>query len=148
MWNPRRVASCMTRSGKPQVPQEKAEQTHQKRLSKSLPHPQQEERKKTQYRCYRKKPPNRYTGTTREGGLQVKHPRLATLGQREEENRQAEQERQHQKCSLGIKAKIPKKIRRPQTSAKIAKLGKKTPQHQHCLRLTEESAQRPMPTQR
>ena len=45
----------MTRSGKPQVPQEKAEQSHQKRLSKSLPHPQQEERKKTQHHCYRKK---------------------------------------------------------------------------------------------
>ena len=45
----------MTRSGKPQVPQEKTEQTHQKRLSKSLPHPQQEERKKTQHRRQRKK---------------------------------------------------------------------------------------------
>ena len=84
--------------------------------------------------------PHTYTGTTRDGGLQLKHTRLATVGEREEENRQTEQKRQHQKCSLGIKAKIPKKNRRPQTSAKIAKLGKKTPQLQHCGRLAEESA--------
>ena len=77
---------------------------------------------------------------TRDGGLQLKHTRLATVGDREEENRQTEQKRQHQKCSLGIKAKIPKKNRRPQTSAKITKLGKKTPQLQHCARLAEASA--------
>ena len=62
-----------------------------------------------------------------------------------------EQKRQHQKCSLGIKAKIPKKNRRPQSTAQIAKLGKKPPQLQHCARLAEESAlessQRPLPTQ-
>ena len=62
-----------------------------------------------------------FEGCTRDGGLQLKHTRLATLGEREEENRKTEQKRQHQKCSLGIKAKIPKKNRRPQTSAKIAK---------------------------
>ena len=84
--------------------------------------------------------PHTYTGTTRDGGLQLKHTWLATVGEREEENRQTEQKRQHQKCSLGIKAKIPKKNRRPQTSAKIAKLGKKPPQLQHCARLAEESA--------
>ena len=87
-----------------------------------------------------KETPNTYTGTTRDGGLQLKHTRLATVGEREEENRQMEQKRQHQKCSLGIKAKIPKKNRRPQTSAKIAKLGKKTSQLQHCARPAEESA--------
>ena len=92
--------------------------------------------------------PQSYTLTNRDGGQQLKHTRLATGGEREEEKRQAEQKRQHQKCSLGIKAKIPKKIRRPQSSAKIAKLGKKkTPQLQHCARLAEESAQRPLRTQ-
>ena len=95
--------------------------------------------------------PQSYTLTNRDGGQQLKHTRLATGGEREEEKRQAEQKRQHQKCSLGIKAKIPKKIRRPQSSAKIAKLGKKPPQLQHCARLAEESAlessQRPLPTQ-
>ena len=95
--------------------------------------------------------PQSYTLTNRDGGQQLKHTRLATGGEREEEKRQAEQKRQHQKCSLGIKAKIPRKIRRPQSSAKIAKLWKKSPQPQHCTRLAEESAlelsQRPLPTQ-
>ena len=109
MWNPRRVASCMTRSGNPQVPKEKAEQSHQKRLSKSLPHPPAGGEEEDTAPLLQKEIPNRYTGTTREGGQQLKHPRLATLGEREEENRQAEQIRQHQKCSLGRKAKIPKK---------------------------------------
>ena len=95
--------------------------------------------------------PQRYTLTNRDGGQQLKHTRLATGAEREEEKRQAEQKRQHQKRSLGRKAKIPKMIRRPQSSAKIAKLGKKPPQLQHCARLAEESAlessQRPSPTQ-
>ena len=95
--------------------------------------------------------PQSYTLTNRDGGQQLKHTRLATGGEREEEKRQVEQKRQHQKCSRGIKAKIPKKIRRSQSSAKIAKLGKKPPQLQHCSRLAEESAlessQRPLPTQ-
>ena len=92
--------------------------------------------------------PQSYTLTNRDGDQQLKHTRLATGGEREEEKRQAEQKRQHQKCSLGIKAKIPKKIRRPQSSAK---LGKKPSQLQHCARLAEESAlessQRPLPMQ-
>ena len=50
-----------------------------------------------------------YTLTTRDGGQQLKHTRLATGGEREEEKRQTEQNRQHQKCRLGIKANIPKK---------------------------------------
>ena len=50
-----------------------------------------------------------YTLTTRDGGQQLKHTRLATGGEREEEKRQMEQKRQHQKSRLGIKAKIPKK---------------------------------------
>ena len=53
--------------------------------------------------------PQSYTLTTRDGGLQPKHTRLATGGEREEEKRQMEQKRQHQQCRLGIKAKIPKK---------------------------------------
>ena len=53
--------------------------------------------------------PQSYTLATRDGGQQLKHTRLATGGEREEEKRQMEQKRQHQKCRLGIKAKIPKK---------------------------------------
>ena len=146
MWNPRRVASCMTRSGKPQVPQEKCRAVTPKEAQQEpTPHPAGGEEKTAP--PPQKETPNTYTGTTRDGGLQLKHTRLATVGEKEEENRQTEQNRQHQKCSLGIKAKIPKKNRRPQTSAKIAKLGKKPPQLQHCARLAEELAQRPLPTQ-
>ena len=47
----------MTQSGKAAGAPGQAEQTHQRRLSKSLRHPQKEERKKTQHRCYRKKIP-------------------------------------------------------------------------------------------
>ena len=92
--------------------------------------------------------PQSHTLTNRDGGQQLKHTMLATGGEREEEKRQAERKRKHQKCSLGIKAKSPKKSRRPQSSAK---LGKKTPQLQHCARLAEESAlessQRSLPRQ-
>ena len=44
--------------------------------------------------------PQSYTLTNRDGGQQLKHTRLATGGEREEEKRQAEQKRQHQNCSL------------------------------------------------
>ena len=95
--------------------------------------------------------PQSHTLTNRDGGQQLKNTMLAIGGEREEEKRQAEQKRQHQKCSLGIKAKSPKKSRRPQSSAKIAKLGRKPPQLQHCTRLAEESAPeslpRPLPRQ-
>ena len=54
--------------------------------------------------------PQSYTLTNRDGGQQLKHTTLATGGEREEEKKQTEQnKRQHQKCRLGIKAKIPKK---------------------------------------
>ena len=53
--------------------------------------------------------PQNYTLTTGDGGQQLKHTRLATGREREEETRQTEQNRQHQKCRLGIKAKIPTK---------------------------------------
>ena len=56
------------------APGKRAEQSHQKRLSKSLPHPQQEERKKTQLRCHRKKNPLTYTGTTSRTQLQGPDP--------------------------------------------------------------------------
>ena len=49
------------------------------------------------------------TGTTRDGGPQLKHTSLATVGEREAENRQMKQKWLHQKRSLGIEAKIPKK---------------------------------------
>ena len=62
--------------------------------------------------------PQSHTLTNRDRSQQLKHTRLATGEEREEENRQTEQKRQHQKCSLGIKAKIPKKIRRPQVAQK------------------------------
>ena len=92
-----------------------------------------------------------HTLTNRDGGQQLKHTMLATRGEREEEKRQVEQKRQYQMCSLGIKAKSPKKSRRPQSSAKIAKRGKKPPQLQHCARLAEESvlesSQRSLPRQ-
>ena len=42
-------------------------------------------------------------------GPQLKHTTLATVGEKEAENRQTEQKRLHQKRSLGIEAKIPKK---------------------------------------
>ena len=53
--------------------------------------------------------PQSYTLTIRDGGQQLKHTRLATGGEREEEKRQTEQKRQHQTCRLGMKAKIPRK---------------------------------------
>ena len=122
-----------------QVPQKKCRAVTPKEAQQEpTPHPAGGEEEDTAPPL-QKETPHTYTETTRDGGLQLKHTRLATVGEREEENRQTEQKRQHQKCSLGIKAKIPKN-RRPQTSAKIAKLGKKTPQLQHCARLAEESA--------
>ena len=98
----------MTHSGKPQVPQEKGRAVTPKEAQQEpTPHPAGEEEDTAP-------PPQKetlhtYTGTTRDGVQQLKHTRLATVGEREEENRQTEQKRQHQKCSLGIKAKIPKK---------------------------------------
>ena len=52
--------------------------------------------------------PQSYTLTTRDGGQQLKHTRLATGGEREEEKRQTEQKRQHQKCRLGILSRATK----------------------------------------
>ena len=43
-------------------PKKGSQQSHQKRLSKSLPHTQQEERKKTQHRRHRKKPQTHIQG--------------------------------------------------------------------------------------
>ena len=97
----------MTRSGKPQVPQEKCRAVTPKEAQQEpTPHPAGGEEEDTALPPQRETQ-NTYTGTTRDGGLQLKHTRLATVGEREEENRQTEQKSQHQKCSLGIKAKIP-----------------------------------------
>ena len=99
----------MTRSGKPQVPQEKGRAvTPKEAQQEATPHPAGGEEEDTALPP-QKETPHTYRGTTRDGGLQLKHTRLATVGEREDENRQTEQKRQHQKCSLGIKAKIPKK---------------------------------------
>ena len=63
----------------------KRQSSHTKRGSaRAYPTPKQEERKKTQLRRHRKKEtPHTYTGTTRDGGPQLKHTRLATVGKRE-----------------------------------------------------------------
>ena len=86
-----------------------AQQPHQNRLSKSLPHPQQEERKKTKLRRHRKKDPTHRNRDHQRWGLQPKHRRLAIGEEREAENRQTERKRAHHKGSQGIEAKIPKK---------------------------------------
>ena len=50
------------------------------------------------------------TLTTRDGGQQLKHTSLATGGEREKRRKDRRSKKgQHQKCRLGIKAKIPKK---------------------------------------
>ena len=83
--NPRRVASCMTRSGKTAGVPRQAEQTHQGGSARAYVTPSRRRKKKTQHRCYRKKnlQTQKKTGTTREGRLQLKPPRLVTLGERE-----------------------------------------------------------------
>ena len=69
--------------------------------------------------------PQSYTLTNRDGGQQLKHTRLATGGEREEEKRQTEQKRQHQRYRLGIKLKIPKKEERsPKLARKPRNWGK------------------------
>ena len=69
--------------------------------------------------------PQRYTLTTRDGGQQLKHTRLATGGEREEEKRQTEQKRQHQKSRLEIKTKIPKKEDKPPKQRENRETGEK-----------------------
>ena len=87
----------MTRSGKPAGVPGQAEQSHQRRLSKSLRHPQKEERKKTQHRCYRKKNPKHKYRDHQRRWPAAKTPKASNLRREREENRQAEQKRQHQK---------------------------------------------------
>ena len=95
--------------------------------------------------------PQSHILTNRDGGQQLKHTRLATGGEREEENRQAEQKGQHQKCSLGIKLKFLRRLEDPKVARKLRNCGIKPPQLQQCARLAEESAQesaqRLLPTQ-
>ena len=69
--------------------------------------------------------PQSHTLTNRDGGQQLKHTMLATGGEREEEKRQAERKRQQQKCSLGIKAKRPRRAEDPKVARKSRNWGKK-----------------------
>ena len=73
----------MTRSGKPQVPQEKLSRHTKGGSARAYPPPAGGEEDDTALLQQKEKTPNTNTGTTREGGLQLKHPRLATLGERE-----------------------------------------------------------------
>ena len=75
---------------KPQVPQEKCRAVTPKEAQQEpTPHPAGGEEEDTAPPP-QKETPHTYTGTTRDGGLQLKHTRLATVGEREEENRQTE----------------------------------------------------------
>ena len=134
MRNPRRVASCRTRCGKPQAPQQKGTAATPKAQQEPTPHPAGGEEEDTAPPSQKERNP---THIYRDH--QLKHTRLATVGEREAEDRQTEQKRLHQKRSLGIEAKIPKK-EVPKLARKIAKLGKKTPHRQHCARLAEKPA--------
>ena len=75
----------MTRSGKTAGVPRQAEQTHQGGSARAYDTPSRRRKKKTQHRCYRKKisKHKKKTETTREGGLQLKLPRLVTLGEKE-----------------------------------------------------------------
>ena len=74
MWNPRRVASCMTRSGKPQVPQEKGQSSHTKRGSvRAYPTPSRR-RGRRHSSAATEKNPHTYTGTTSRVLLQGPDP--------------------------------------------------------------------------
>ena len=93
------------------MPQEKGTAATPKEAQQEpTPHPARGEEEDTAPPSQKeRKTPHTYTGTTRDGGPQLKHTRLATGGEREAENRQTEQKKLHQKRSLGIEAKIPKK---------------------------------------
>ena len=95
--------------------------------------------------------PQSHTLTNRDGGQQLKHTRLATGGEREEENRQAVQKGQHQKCSLGIKLKFLRRLEDPKVARKSRNWGKNRHNCSTCARLAEDSAQelskRPLTTQ-
>ena len=81
--NCRRAASCMTRRGKTAGVPRQAEQTHQGGSARAYVTPSRRRKKKTAPLLQKEKSPNTKTGTTREGGLQLKPPRLVTLGERE-----------------------------------------------------------------
>ena len=75
----------MTRSGKPQVPQEKGRAVTPKEAQQEpTPYPAGGEEEDTAPQS-QKETPHTYTGTTRDGGPQLKHTRLATVGEREAE---------------------------------------------------------------
>ena len=75
----------MTRSGKTARAPGQAEQTHQGGSSKSLRHPQQEERKKTQHRCYRKKNPKHKNRDHQRRWPAAKTPKASSLRREREE---------------------------------------------------------------
>ena len=67
MQNSRRAATAGHSVENRRCPRRKAQQPHQKRLSKSPPHPQQEERKKTKLCRHRKKPHTQKQGPSEMG---------------------------------------------------------------------------------
>ena len=73
----------MTRSRKPQVPQEKLSRHTKGGSARAYSTPSRRRGRRHSTAATERKTPNTNTGTTREGGLQLKHPRLATLGERE-----------------------------------------------------------------
>ena len=109
--NPRRAASCMTPRVKTAGVPRQAEQTHQGGSARADVTPSRR-RKKIQHRCYRNKilPRQKQQGHQRRWAA-AQTPKVGHQRREREENRQAEQRRQHQKGRPGIKAKIPKMIR-------------------------------------
>ena len=95
----------MTRSGKTAGGLGQAEQTQQRRLSKSLRHPQKEERKKTQHRRYRKKIRKHKNRDHQRRWPAAKTPKASHLRREREEKRQAEQKRQSSKVKPRKKRK-------------------------------------------
>ena len=76
----------MTKSGKTAGAPRQAEQTHQRSPSKSLCHPQKEERKKTQHHGYRKKNPKHKDRDHQRKWPAAKTPKASNL-RRERERR-------------------------------------------------------------
>ena len=102
----------MTLSGKTAGVPRQAEQTHQGGSARTDVTPSRRRKKTTQHRCYRKKILQTQKNRDHQRRWAAAQTPKASHQRRErEENRQAEQRRQHQKGSPGIKAKIPKMIR-------------------------------------
>ena len=65
------------------MPQDKLNRHTKESQQEPAPTPRRREEEETAPRLQKEKPPNTKTGTTRECGLQLKHLRLATVGERE-----------------------------------------------------------------